>query len=201
MRTKEELRSGCAILLQNLQNRVGLKDGRMAGEAGIDPRTWERYITGQAAPRVDEFISWFDYFEVDALPMVLEYLYPEVYSDLSDQSETKALRKAAIHYVENIASPHAVRKFDYLVFGGHGSNIEAQSEEWLMLDHLPLTMRLAVAALIDTLYETAVANGLLVNTDCVMPKMGVFHDGLRKGREAVMDGRNSYTTSSTSKKP
>lgn len=199
MRTREELRGGCAILLQNLQKRVELKKGRMAEEAGVDLRTWERYITGQAAPRVDEFISWFDYFEVDALPMVLEYLYPEVYSDLSDQSDTNALRKAAIHYIETIASPHAVRKFDYLVFGGHGSNIEAQSEEWLMLDHLPLTMRLAVASLIDTLYAAAEANGLLVNTDCVMPKMEVFHDGLRKGREAVMDGQNSYTTSSSAK--
>lgn len=199
MRSREDLREGCAKLLQKLRVETGNSKSKMAEIVGIDLRTWEKYESGQSCPRVDEFISWFDMFHADALRYVLDYLYPDVYDGLSHQSDSVSLRHAAIHYISDVASDHAVRKLDYLVFGGHGSNIEAQSEEWLMLDHMPLNMRLAVAALIDTLYETADANGLLVNTDCVMPKVEVFHDGLRKGREAVMDGQNSYTTSSADK--
>lgn len=194
MRTKEELRNGCALLLRNLRKRVEFSKSKMAETVGVDLRTWDKYESGQIAPRVDEFIAWFDLFGVDALTSVLEYLYPDVYS-VTPESNMADLRGAAVHFVSNVASDRAVRKFDFLVFGEHGSNIEAQSEEFVMLDHLPLTMRLAVAALIDTLYETASANNLLTNTEHVMPNVETFHDGLRKGREAVMDGKSSYTTS------
>lgn len=194
MRTREELRGGCALVLQKLRARTGLPKYKMAEMIGVDLRTWDKYESGQTAPRVDEFISWFDLFSVDALTSVLEYLYPDVYT-LTRDSSIDELRRAALHYIGNVASDRAVRKFDFLVFGEHGSNIGAQSEEFVMLDHLPMTMRLAVASLIDTLYETASANGLLVNTDRIMPDVETFRDGLRKGRAAVMDGKASYTTS------
>ena len=198
MRTREELRDGCALLLQNLRKRVGLPKYRMAEMVGVDLRTWDKYESGKASPRVDEFIAWFDLFRVDALAAVLEYLYPDVYT-LTQDSSIDELRRAALHYIGNVASDRTIQKFDFLVFGRHGSNIGAQSEEFVMLDHLPLTMRLAVASLIDILYETASANGLLVNTEHAMPNVETFRDGLRKGREAVMEGKTSYTTSVVSK--
>lgn len=194
MRSQEELRDGCALLLRRLRERVGYSKNKMADTVGVNVRTWDKYESGQATPHVDEFIAWFDLFHADALASVLEYLYPGVYT-LTQDSDVDDLRNAAIHYIGNVASERSIRKFDFLVFGEHGSNIGAQSEEFVMLDYLPLTMRLAVAALIDTLYETASANGLLVNTEHVMPDVETFRDGLRKGREAVMDGKSSYTTS------
>lgn len=200
MRTRDELRDGCANLLRKLRLETGYSKSKMAETVGIDLRTWEKYESGQASPRVDEFIAWFDLFHADALRYVLDYLYPDIYDGLINDSRTDDLRKAAMHYISNVASDHAIKKFDFLVFGEHGSNIEAQTEEFTMLDHLPLTMRLAVASLIDILYQTAEANNLLVCTDCVMPVIDVFHDGLKKGREAVMNGKQSYTTSSVVKK-
>ncbi len=199
MRTREELRNGCANLLHKLRIETGFSKSRMAETVGVDLRTWEKYESGQAAPRVDEFIAWFDLFHADALRYVLDYLYPDIYDGLTQTSPMDNLRQAAMHYISNVASDHAIKKFDFLVFGEHGSNIEAQSEEFTMLDHLPLTMRLAVASLIDTLYATAEANGLWVNTNHVMPRVDVFHDGLQKGREAVMAGKQSYTTSTVKK--
>ena len=193
MRKRDELRAGCANLLRKLRLETGYSKSKMAETVGIDLRTWEKYESGQASPRVDEF-------NADALRYVLDYLYPGIYDGLGHDSRTGDLRKAAMHYISNVASDHAIKKFDFLVFGEHGSNIEAQTEEFTMLDHLPLTMRLAVASLIDILYQTAEANNLLVCTDCVMPIIDVFHDGLKKGREAVMDGKQSYTTSSVVKK-
>ena len=195
MRTEDELRTGCANILYQLRQEMGYSKNKMAEALGISYRTYERYEHGKAAPRVDEFIRYFDLFHADALRYVLEYLYPDVYEHLTANSDIDDIRHAAVHYTSHIASDRAVRKLCYLVFGEHGSNIEAQSEGFLILDHLPLTMRLAVASLVHTLYEVALAHDLLVQTDCIMPKVEIFQEGLRKGHAAVMAGRNSYTTS------
>ena len=199
MRAENELRDGCANLLRKLRAEAGYSKNKMAETLGVSFRTYEKFEQGKSAPRVDEFISYFDLFHADALHYVLEFLYPEVYEPLNHGNDSADLRRAAIHYTTNVASDHAIRKLDYLVFGEHGSNIEAQSEGFLMLDHLPLTMRLTVAVLVDSLYEVASANGLLVNTDRIMPNVETFRDGIEKGRLAVLEGRTSYTTATVKK--
>lgn len=195
MRAESELRDGCANILYRLRQEMGYSKNKMAETLGISYRTYERYEQGKAAPRVDEFIRYFDVCHADALRYVLEFLYPEVYEHLTPDSDIDDIRHAAVHYTSHIASDRAVRKLCYLVFGEHGSNIEAQSEGFLMLDHLPLPMRLAIASLVDVLYEVALVNNLLVQTDCIMPTVEVFQDGILKGHAAVMARRNSYTTS------
>ena len=125
MRTMDKLRDDCANLLHKLRMETGYSKSRMAETVGIDLRIWEKYENGQASPCVDEFIAWFDLFHADALRYVLDYLYPDIYDGLVHDSRTGALRKAAMHYISNVVSDHAIKKFDFLVFGEHRSNIEA----------------------------------------------------------------------------
>lgn len=195
MREQSELRDGCAALLRRLRSDAGLSRSRMALLLGMDQRTLEKYESGISAPRVDEFISYFDQVGADALRYVLDFLYPDTYSSLSPSSPPDDLRGAIVHFILNVASEHTVRELDFLIFGDHGSSITAQAEEWTMINHLPLSMRFAVASLVNSLYTVASNSGLLVSTDHVMPNVGYFRDGLQKGKTAVIGGKSGYTTS------
>lgn len=194
MRERSELRMGCATLLRNLRLEMGYSKSKMAECVGVDYRTWDNYEAGIASPRVDEFIHYFDIFSADALRCVLNFLYPEVYDSLTPESNADDLRQACVHYVSTVASEHAIRKMDFLIFGEHGSCVFAQSEMFVMLNHLPLAMRMIVADMVSSLYYIAVTNELLVNTDRIMPCIDIFEQGRIKSKQAIANGKTSYTT-------
>lgn len=195
MRSYNELQSGCAFLLKSLRQKQKLSKFKMARLLMIDDHTWARYESGDSAPTVPVFFWMFDQLHEDVLRKALDYLYPEIYEGLDDSSDPAAIRAALVHFFANEAPDRFVREAAFLSFGGHGSNFGPQMEMFTMLDHLPMRYRVGVADLIKSFYEIAEARGELVSTECVMPDLDLFNEGLEKGRAASFAGHNSYTTS------
>lgn len=195
MITMNELQKGCADLLRDLRLEAGLTVPKMADLMEIDKRTWQKYEDGLSAPSVPEFIDIFNRLGEDALKKVLNLIYPSIYKSLSQDSNTKDLRKALVHYFDYLASDLVVRELSFLVFGDHGSNFVPQLQEFTALDHLPMTLRYAIAKQIQIFWTVSEANGQLINLDHVMPDINMFADAIAKGEDAALSGRNSYTTS------
>lgn len=194
MKTKEELRLGCAEMLKNLRIKHGLSKFKMSVIAEVNEHTWNKYETGMSAPSVPEFVALFDELGDDALKTVLDYIYPEVYKANEDP------RDKMIHYLHDLANDRFVQDLDYLCFGEHGSNILPQLELFTMLDHLPMKDRYEISHMIMNKYEMAKAQGTLINPDVSVPDLALIQDATEKGKEAVYQGRNSYTTSVTKRK-
>lgn len=51
-----------------------------------------------------------------------------------------------------------------------------------------------VADMVSSLYYIAVTNELLVNTDRIMPCVDIFEQGRIKSKQAIANGKTSYTT-------
>jgi len=191
---KEYIQSALAKIFAQVRIKRGLSKSKIADSVYISEATWARYENGESAPTVPEMIRIFSELNEDSLKYVLKLVYPETYGDLTYESPTKDLRKAAAHYFTEVASDQTVRIWDFITFGSHGSNVEAQMQEFCAYEHLPLDYKLAVACLIDSLYNLAMERGELIEADHVRPNLEVFRSGLRKGKEAAYRRTNSYTT-------
>ncbi len=194
MKDINEMNKGCAAILKNLRINSGLSVNKMAEVMYVDRRTWQRYEDGKSSPTVPEFLRCFSIIGESAMKSVLDFLYPDAYKGLSEESSTDQLREAAAHYFLNVAPDKVVREWDYIMFSEHGSNMYPQLQEFTMLDHLPLEMRLIVANLIYDLYRIAELKGELIETNHVMPDVEAFREGMEKGENAVIEGLGSYTT-------
>ena len=184
---KGEMEQRCAELLHDLRKRHGLSKTRMALELMVDPHTVTRWERGQSIPTVAQFAAIFAYFQEDVLKYALNLIYPETYKDTEDA------KAGLIHYIEHVATDKEIQGLSFFIFGKHGSNFGPQIQELVMLDHLPLVHRYAVAEMIDTYYKLAEERGELLCDGQSMPDCEIFREGLRKGKSAVVGGYNSYS--------
>lgn len=191
-RTIEELRRGCAAELYRLRKSRGLSKLQIANMLMVDVHTWDRYEKGVSSPDVVDYVYLYTTLHENILGPLLEYLYPDVYKDIGS-ADIGSQRNAIKHYIDATASPHTIQELMYFLFGKHGSSQMSQIEMVTMYNHLPMEYRYIIAQMIDTFYHMAEKRDELAQTDCVMPNVEVFEEGLRKGMSAAYDGRQSYS--------
>lgn len=189
MRTRDELRSGIAALLRKMRLKRGLSIRKMAEHVDIDDHTWSKYETGQSLPNVADFLYICDEMGENILPKMLRLIYPEMYTD----DDTTEIRDSVCSYFRDIATDNAVKDMHYLISGSHGSSLMAQIQMFVMIDHLPMDYRVAVADLVDTLWRLAESRGELVETDKAMPDVQLFRAALVKGTHAAYTNDQSYS--------
>lgn len=193
-RTLQEIQKGCAQMLHNLRMKKGLSKSKMAFLVGISDHTWARYESGDSAPTVPEFIYIYSRANADPLRTVLDFIYPDIYKELSAESNMDDLRKACCHFLEHVASDRMVREWNYLAFGEHGSSNKSQLEMFTMIDHLPMKYRYMIANDVLKYWEIASSHNELIGLDHIMPDVNLFKKGLQKGKEATLKGENAYNT-------
>ena len=192
MRTKDEIRTACAAVLQQLRLEKGFSKERMAREMYVDPKTWARWESGESMPSVADFMFVFEESGTDSLPMLLKFMYPDKYGGLGN--ETQDVRTSMANYLRDVASDRMISTLYYLLYGNHGSNIEAQVQELLMLDHLPLIYRYVAANSLKTCWDIACGQGELLNEGYIMPNMELFNKALDQAHKAAVTGKNNYVT-------
>lgn len=193
MRTKEEISAGIGKILYDLRKEKHLSKAAIADKLFMDERTWGRYESGKASPTAADLIWIFNTMKSDVLQPVLKLIYPDAYN-LSEESSIEELRIAAAHYFLHVASDNMVREIDYLFFGGHGSNLEPQMQEFTMINHLPLHCRVVIAQMVLSMWNMAEHRGDLICTDHVMPDVKLFEKAIQRGYDAVVESENAYTT-------
>lgn len=178
--------------LLNLRKSMGKSKSAMAALVGVSDKTWSSWESGDTEPTASMYA---DIFRVCGRSMtrdMMEHERPELFSGLTADSPTREMRSALAEYIISMASERMVRAMYYTAFSSTGSDFDCQLQEWCMLDHMPMHIRLGVAQQIDTLYEVCEAAGMLINTGECMPDVEAFRKGLELGRQAAKKGKNRY---------
>lgn len=194
MKSLDELKDECRRILVEIRKRSKSSKERMAEAAGVSFKTWTKAEQGETELTLSQFVSVFLNLGEPVLRNLQEIIYPDIYKELGKDSQTDAIRKAGTTWVNTIATDQQVRLWNYILTGPHGSNANAQLTEFAMIDQLPMRYRLIVAQNILMLWRLAQAEGELVGTNDITVDVQAFADGIAKGRDAVLSGKNSYTT-------
>ncbi|MDO5311100.1 MAG: helix-turn-helix transcriptional regulator [Clostridia bacterium] len=191
---ENEVQAEFAEQLRKLRKSHGLSKAKMADLFDIDVRRYGDYESGARSPSAPELVMMYETLGEDILRATLDCVYTDIYKGVEDKDDVHAQRAAAVHFFQHVATDRMVREFNYIAFGSHGSNFEPQLAEFVALDHLPLDYRVAIVKNIITFYRMADARGELVCTDHIAPDFDILVDAIRKGLDAVGEGRNSYST-------
>lgn len=194
MKTREDIRSNIAKLLRDLRESTGLSKSQISTILNVDPHTYTKYENGESPISAEDLIWLFAELEKDVLRHVLDMIYPNVYEGLSAQSDIDDLREGINHFMGHVASERFVRSWDYITFGNHGSDVEPQLQEFLMICHLPLAYRYVLAENVWMFWQLAVSKDKLTNTDCTMPNIEMFLNTLETVQKAVVENKDGYTT-------
>ena len=192
MRTHEDFAADFAGLMKRLRTEKRLSLRKAADIMNVDYHTFGRYESGESAPTVPDFVRFCADLGIDALPAVLEYVYPTVYGR-NATDDINQIREGVAHFFAAIARDHEVREMEYLINGNHGSSLSSQIAMYTMIDHLPMYYRVAVAQLINTLWIIAESRGELLETDKTMPDVELFRKAMHLGTDAVINGREHYS--------
>lgn len=192
--TANEVQLEFAEQLKKLRISHGLSKAKMADTFFLDHRRYSDYESGIRSPSAPELVMMYETLGEDILRTTLDCVYPDKYKNIEDKDDVHAQRAAAVHFFQHVATDRMVREFNYIAFGNHGSNFEPQLAEFVALDHLPLDYRVAIVKNIITFYNMAKARGELICPDHIEPDIDTLVDAIRKGLEAVGQGRNSYST-------
>lgn len=177
-----------AELIKQIRVSNDLSKSEMAAIMGVSDATFYKYESGASSPTVIQFIDLCQDLNLDIFRVIYDLMYPEI-----EDGGTEELRRSAAYFVQNQCPDKLLRELHYIINGNHGSNFYPQAQEFTMINHLPMEYRLIIARDIFMLYDLARDKGELLHTDKVMPDEKAFMEGIRKGREAVKAGKNSYS--------
>lgn len=191
MRPKKEYNDLCAEILQDLRRTAGLSKAKMALEMQVDERTYSRYEDGSSAPTLPAFLNLLDQIDAPVMNTIVRHLYPETFESSAGAAQ---LRKVLSDYILTGASDRSIQEMAYLIYGPHGSPLEAQLQLFTAIDHLPMDSRLLIAKMALNMWEIENARGGLINPENVQPDMELLRAAIIKAHMAVVEGRSNYTT-------
>lgn len=191
MRTKTETRQIVAEILREIRTEAGWSKARMADRLNVGERTYARYEAGDSSPTLPEFLDMLDAVDAPALSVIMRHIYPESYEP---KTGTAAARQALASFIMNDMSDRGVRQLLYILQGPHGSSVEAQLQLFTALDHMPMDIRLAVAKLALNAWEITSARDNVINPEYTGPDIELLRHAIIKAHEAVIAGRNNYST-------
>lgn len=186
MSVTEKTREQISSLLTVLRLRKGYSQSKMASLLGIDRHTWIRWESGESVPSIDDLTHIYRTLDEPILRPLLDILYPDNTHPAADMPIEKIRKDIAEYFLYN-ASDHAVRVCAFLMNGPHGSDIDAQLEEFCAIDHLPVQYRYFIAEQIYIYYMMARQRKELILTDSVMPDIDAFVSGLKSVQKSAFD--------------
>lgn len=167
---------------------AGKSQDYMAKALGVSKKTIQNWEAGYASPSQIMGFKWFEALDVPALPYYLKLLYGE-FNGISKESSDDDVKKALIKLIEDMDS-ETVRKVLFLLYGDHGSPVQAIVDLTVAYVHTPLPARLGVADLVLTNYEIATAYKATQNH--VTPNVEYLHKSIEDGKKAVTKLRKSH---------
>lgn len=193
-RNRAELARKMACSLANVRLAAGLSQEYIAMCMGRNPKTIRSWEQGTSAPSAVEFVIWHDICGKALLREALNLMYPADFEHLPSDAPTDDVRKALVTYWADVAPDDEVRKMAYLIFGDPRSTWRAQLEMMVADAHLPMLYRIPTAQNVVEYYTILAAQGLLVGDGHIMPDIEHFQHAINDAREAVLNGKDGYTT-------
>lgn len=181
-----------AEMFRNSRDVAKLSQSKIAKKLGVSKRTVQNWEAGFSSPTIHMTIQWFRALGIPLYPYLMRILHPQDTNKLIEGSaDDETCRNALMTYVKEMPIDQC-RKLLYASYGSHGSNPYGVLEMITAYLHIPLSMRLNIAQSVITNYEICKAHGLLQNQDSILPNFDTLRDCSEAGRDAVLEGKNSY---------
>ena len=172
--------------------QAGVSQDVIAKRLGVSKKTVQNWESGASCPSQVMGFRWFEELGIQPMPYYLSVLYP----GFGDVPAEPADKEVDVYLQKLLADLPArtQRQILYMLSGYHGSSVVGVME--MITAHLqtPLRDRVNVAQSIATNYDIAEANGRIRCPRHIQPNMELFEDMLVKGKEAVLSGKEEYTT-------
>lgn len=183
---------GIAEMLRKSRIESGKTQKFMAKSLRKSIGTIQNWESGYGTPDIIEMIEWFECIGVNPLRYILNFIHPDKFNDLCEETDMVDLKIALNDYMNDIASENEVRKISFNVFENTGSSWYSQINMLTALNHLPLHYRVLIAQQIYDAYSICDATNKLINPDCVKPDIEDLKSAINKGRESAMKGHQGY---------
>ena len=181
-----------AQLMSDARYKTGKSQEFMAMSLGISKNTVYNWEKGTSSPDIKQFIQWFEILGFNPTPFVLQFTSPDLMKDLSHQTPDDRIEDALIHLVTTMPS-EMQRGLFYIFYGSHGSDPYSVMQMTLAYLHCDLKSRVPLASAVRDNYDICAGRGELVDQNNILPKMDVFNEAIRLGKEAVISRKTAYS--------
>ena len=164
----------------------------MAKSLGKSLTTIQNWETGISTPKLSDMAAWFGTLGINPMRSCLNYLHPDQYKDLTQDSNQKEIDDALLYYIQNIASDHEKRELAFCIFGETGSSWPAQLDELTARNHLPIAHRINIARITVETFCMIQELGKLRGMDHVMPDIENVERAIENCKDSVRNGRSDY---------
>lgn len=180
-----------ANMFRMSRNKSGKSQDWVAKKLGVSKKSVQNWESGMSTPNLLTTFDWFNAIGIPMYPFFMSVLHPKEIDGISKDTEESKLRNALNVYIQEMPD-HQMRELLFYFFGKHGSAPNGVLEMLTAYLHLPLSMRISIAQSIQTNYEICNANGLLTNTDHVLPNEDSLNYYIDAGKSAALKGQSSY---------
>lgn len=174
------------------RDKAGVSQDVIAKRLGVSKKTVQNWEAGASSPSQVMGFKWFKALGIQPLPYYLSVLYPG-FGDVPAEPQDKEVDEYLQKLIADLPA-RTKRELLYMLSGYHGSSVVGVME--MVTAHLqaPLRDRVNVAQSIETNYTIAEANGRIRCPGHVQPDTGLLQEMIGKGKEAVLSGKEEYTT-------
>ena len=193
-KTMEERKRAMGRLLADARNRNGKTQYDVAAAVNVSRATVVNWENGMSNPDIFQIEDYLDYLGEDPIYRLKNYRNPKLYDVLTnsgtinEQEIDDELCKIILEL-----SPMVKLQMLFLFSGMHGRNPDAIMQEMNAILQIPLKTGHGVAALVHSLYESAVAHGELNCPDAVKPDMEIWENSILAGFNAVKERKGGYS--------
>lgn len=187
-----ELSDRIADMWRRSRYDAGKSQEYIARALGVSKKTVQNWESGDASPNFRVALEWFDALGVPMYPYLMSVIYPTEIESLSRDSSMNDIRKALSVYIDELDDLHA-RELLFLLYGDHGSSPTGLMDSMTAYLHMPLMMRVCITDSVLSQYKLASEIGLIEDSEHILPKVETLERCLKTAKEAVRNGKESYT--------
>lgn len=187
-----ELQERFARIWRVSRAQAGISQDAIAKRLGVSKKTVQNWEAGTSCPSQSMGLAWFRACGVQPLPYYLSILYPG-FGDIPANPTDKQVDEYIMKVISGMPA-RTKRQILYMLSGYHGSSVVGVME--MVNAHLqtPLRDRVNVAQNISTNYTFAETGNMIRCPKHIQPNMDILNMMIDKGKDAVLKGREEYTT-------
>ncbi len=189
----EEIRERSAKELKQLREATGTSRAKMADYLGVDIKTYMKMEDGSSKIEFAQMIYIFDRLGINFTPSWLRSQNPALYDSQSEEETPEKKRQRVVDYCQNRATDYQIECMDMIINARHGSDVTAVLTGDVMNMQCTLEYRMLLAQNNLMHWKLCESLGLLQFMDELHPDVKTYEKALIRARDAVLEGKNSYS--------
>ena len=188
-----EIADRCGMILSRTRANAGISRRAMSECINVSESTIKAWEAGQGSPTMSVILEWFAVVGENPFSYMLEFFWPETFSNLGAESTDTELRSCLSTYLEKVAGAREIRQLHYLVLENPGRNWSGVLDMFCAHAHTSLKNRYKIAEIIQTSYELSLANNNVRQTELFSINKMLIQEAITSARNATLQHKQGYT--------